>query len=278
MNRHFNQIIQNYHENRLSHAFLIETNDQETSFNDLKEILCQINCESKFEEMCQKCNLCHLIRTEQIPSLVVIRPDGMNIKKDQVLDLKQNFSTKPLYSKYNMYVVLNAEKLNASSANTLLKFIEEPEAGILGFFITNNKENIIDTIRSRCQILSNFYEGKSINNEQLRNIAIKYLQSVHITDDFSLTLNKEFLEENDLSKNDYQNLFQEFTNIYYALYKASIYSMDISADLQNLNFLLKKDSTYFLRQLKLVEKLETELGYNVNINLVLDRFVLETRS
>ena len=42
----------------------------------------------------------------------------------------------------------NAEKLNGSSANAMLKFVEEPTEGILGFFITNNKDVIIPTIKN----------------------------------------------------------------------------------------------------------------------------------
>jgi len=104
--------------------------------------LCKINCNETYQENCDNCNLCHLLNTEQLPSFIVIRPDGSTIKKEQVLELKQKFSTMPIYSKYNIYAILNSEKLNSSSANTLLKFIEEPERGIIGFFITNNKENI----------------------------------------------------------------------------------------------------------------------------------------
>lgn len=278
MSNQLENIYKSYHENHLSHAFLIETNDQELCLEDLKKILCRINCEQDYVDYCQKCNLCHLIQTEQLPSLLVIRPDGMTIKKDQVLELKQKFSTKPLFSKYNMYVVLNSERFNFSSANTLLKFIEEPEVGILGFFLTNNKENIIDTIKSRCQIFSNFYEESGVADECILSFAIAYLKKVHISHDLSVLDNREFLTRENFVKEDYLRFFQCIIQIYYLLYKDVMNLSPLPEEYSDLRFLLKKDAAFFLKQLKLVEALEQELGYNVNINLLLDRFVLETRS
>lgn len=272
------QIFNSYHENHLSHAFLIETNNQERCFKDLKLQLCKINCNETYQENCDNCNLCHLLNTEQLPSFIVIRPDGSAIKKEQVLELKQKFSTMPIYSKYNIYAILNSEKLNSSSANTLLKFIEEPERGIIGFFITNNKENIIDTIRSRCQIISNFYEESKVLNEDVFKSCIDYLKNVHISKDYSLFLNRDFLQDFSYSREDFILFFQYLIEIYYVLYQCSIRNISLEKKYEDLAFLLKKDSVYFLNQLKLVEELEKELSYNVNINLLLDRFVLETRS
>lgn len=271
-----NQILNSYHENKLSHAFLIETNDQEQCLKDLKLVISEINCENEYRNDCKLCNLCHMIETEQLPSLRIIKPDGQNIKKDQILELKQYFSTKPLFSKYNVYVILNAEKLNASSANTLLKFLEEPEEGILGFFITNNKENIIETIRSRCQIILNSYKNLK-EDDQILTICINYLKLVHESSDLSVFINKDFFEEKRYSREDYQKLFQSMINIYYNYYQVSL-GIKKKEENSNLDFLLKYDANFFLRQLMLIKNLEEEMSYNVNINLLLDRFVLETRT
>jgi len=273
---HLNQILQSYHEEHLSHAFLIETNDQEQCLLDLQEILCQINCEQVYDPNCQNCSLCHLLKSNNLPSFIIIRPDGQNIKKNQVLEMKQKFSTKPIYSKYNMYVMMNAEKFNASSANTILKFLEEPEEGILGFFLTNNKENIIDTIRSRCQIISNFYDVTNQEDDVFLQIVIDYLKDVYLSCE-SLDCNRSLLQKEQLLKENYTILFQTILNIYYLFYQVTLQIKSLPEIYEPLRFLLKRNSSYFLKQLKLVEELEHELSYNVNINLLLDRFVLEAR-
>lgn len=278
MSKQLEQIYQNYHEDHLSHAFLIETDNQERCLEELKTILCRMNCEQEYIHECEKCNLCHLIKTDQLPSLIIIRPDGMTIKKDQMLDLKHKFSVKPVFSKFNMYIILNSEKFNNSSANTLLKFIEEPENGLIGFFITNNKENIIDTIKSRCQIISNFYFEKNDFSSDILNLTIEYLKQIHISKDLSVLENRSFLANEFISKEIYPEIFQWMLNIYYLLYKDVLKISSLPSKYSELSFLLKKDASFFLKQLKLVEELEQELSYNVNINLLMDRFVLETRS
>ena len=126
------ELFNEYHEDRLSHAFLIETNHQEKCLENLLDFLGYINCIGDPEE---DDKLKRLIKNKSIPSLVIIEPDGQMIKKEQILALKDAFKTKPIFSKYNMYVILNAEQLNPSSANTMLKFLEEPEDYILGFFL-----------------------------------------------------------------------------------------------------------------------------------------------
>ena len=143
-------LVKKYNENQLSHVFLIETNDKAAALEDIKEFVKVINCNESYMEDCMKCNLCHLIATEQLPSLEIVSPDGQAIKKGQMEELKQKFSSIPYLSRYNTYIINDAEKFNASSANTMLKFIEEPEKNIIGFLITNNRENVISTIKSRC--------------------------------------------------------------------------------------------------------------------------------
>ena len=267
-------IINSYHEGRLSHAFLIETNDQEICLKELKLILGELNCESTYESSCDKCNLCHLIDIDNLPSLMIVRPDGMNIRKEQILNIKRTFSTKPIYSKFNMYIILNAEKLNASSANSILKFLEEPEEGILGFFVTNNKENMIDTIKSRCQILSAFYQENS-QNSTYQQLAIELLYDLHVNRENAIFHNRDRLEKS-LSKDEYQQIFQEMISIYLYFYKRSISKQIDNCTFLELQFLDKKSPAYLLQQLKLVQNLEQELSYNVNMNLLLDRLVLET--
>ena len=146
-----NEILKKYHEGRLAHAFLLETNDMERCYKDILDIVKEINCPHTFAPKCkEECNICNLIDNNNLPSLITINPDGQFIKRDQVNTLMNKFSTIPVFTKYNVYIVNEAHRLNNESANALLKFLEEPEDNILGFYITNNKEIVISTIRSRC--------------------------------------------------------------------------------------------------------------------------------
>jgi len=270
------ELLTHYHENKISHAFLLETNDQEMCLKNLLEFLSYIN---RTGDEVEDEKLFSLIETESLPSVKIIRPDGQNIKKDQILELKHFFQTKPTFSKYNMYVLLNAESLNSSSANTMLKFLEEPEENILGFFITNNKENIIDTIKSRCQIVLDYYDGVvSFSIPKVwQSIAVNYIKEYECVHDETLLYNKNVILPLLHDKKECFFFFQSIFQIYEELFCCKVKNISINEDYRSLEFLLKKESSYFLQQMQYVSKLLDDMNYNLNTQMLLDRFVLESR-
>ena len=114
-----------------------------------------------------------------------------------MIDLQKEFKNKSLYDNKKIYVIKEAEKLNASSANTILKFLEEPEKDIIAFLITTNRYKVIDTILSRCQILS-----LKENNFDL------FLDDSNV-DFANYILNPDlfFINYNELVKNEYSDKF-----------------------------------------------------------------------
>ncbi len=50
-------------------------------------------------------------------------------------------------------IIHQAEKMNMNSANSLLKFLEEPPANFMIILETQSLGKILPTIRSRCQII-----------------------------------------------------------------------------------------------------------------------------
>lgn len=112
ISREINNLVKRYSEGKLAHAFLLETNNMESCYKDVLNLIKVLNCNTEFKEEClESCNLCNLIDNLSLPSLIVINPDGASIKKGQVLELKERFATKPVYSRFNCYVINNCEKL-----------------------------------------------------------------------------------------------------------------------------------------------------------------------
>ena len=99
------ELLAKYRENKLAHAYLIETNNVNKALADTKEFIKIINCQETYKQDCSKCNICNLIDKNNLPSLKIITPDGTSIKKSQTIELKENFMSIPLYSKYNVYIM-----------------------------------------------------------------------------------------------------------------------------------------------------------------------------
>ena len=263
-----------YHDNKFSHAFLLETNNQDNCIKKLKQIIKIINCNNEYKENCNECNLCHLIDTFQLPNLILVEPEGQVIKKEQILNLKNTFLTKPIFSKKNIYIIKHAELLNSASANTMLKFLEEPEENIIGFFITDNKENVIDTIKSRCQIIS-AYEDKMENNieNEYNDIAISFVEQIEKNRHKALMYIKNELILKVENINDCKLLFQSILNIYQNLYLWKINKTKLE---EKIEFLKNKKLVEIIKNMNIIIKLLEQLQYNVNFQLVLERFVIES--
>ena len=75
------------------------------------------------------------------------------IRVDDAQDILRLLSLKSYEGGYKIMIVWMAEKMNIAAANKLLKQLEEPTDRTLIILITENEEDIIQTIRSRCQVL-----------------------------------------------------------------------------------------------------------------------------
>ena len=72
---------------------------------------------------------------------------------DEALDIVKSLSLKAYEGGYKVMIIWMAEKMNLACANKLLKLIEEPPSKTIFILIAEDEEQIISTIRSRCQIL-----------------------------------------------------------------------------------------------------------------------------
>ena len=274
-------LVKYYHENKMAHAYLIETNDIEKCLSDLLVVIKQIFCQDEFKEDCNKCNICNLINQNYLPSLIIISPDGMNIKKDQIIELKKKFSTVPVYTKENIYVIKNAEKLNGASANTMLKFLEDPEPNILGFFITDNANNVISTIRSRCEIIKFIYNSDELNINSIKNeyndkylVAIDYIYGLEVEKSKGILYNRDVILCKFKERDSIKLIFKIILIIYEELLKKVI-GLENNFDFLKIDKLdvLTKDDV--LKRINLIIQFIEDIDSNVNIELLLDKFVIE---
>ncbi|WP_100613681.1 DNA polymerase III subunit [Confluentibacter citreus] len=72
---------------------------------------------------------------------------------DEAQDIVKSLSLKAYEGGYKVMIIWMAEKMNTACANKLLKLIEEPPSKTVFILITEDEEQIINTIKSRCQIL-----------------------------------------------------------------------------------------------------------------------------
>lgn len=139
----------------ISHAYVIETKGvrDKTSFalSFAKSLLCPKIYTNL--EQCNGCSQCERIEMDSFSDFQIIETDTMQIKKNQLLDLQVSFSTKSTEGNRRVYLIKDADKLNESASNTILKFLEEPDNDIVAILQTDNIYQLLPTILSRCQYI-----------------------------------------------------------------------------------------------------------------------------
>ena len=136
--------------NRLSHLYLISGPSGSGKVKLADEVSYLILNQNKPENK----HLRHQIKQHLHSNVMFIEPDGLTLKKEQIIALQQEFSKTGLVKGPRIYVINHVEKMSQSAANSLLKFMEEPQNHeVYGFLLTDNLQDVIQTIKSRSQML-----------------------------------------------------------------------------------------------------------------------------
>ena len=258
---YINKIIEN---NKVSHAYLIEINDYDTDkeyiFSFIKMILCNISYEKLAKE---NNNIINLIDNNDYPDIKVIEPEGSTIKKSQMIDLQKDYSNKSLLDGKRIYVVKEADKLNPASANTILKFLEEPEEDIIAILLTTNRYKIIETILSRCQILT----LKENSIPVIEDDVFDLLKCVVYPGDFFIKYNgiiTDVIPDKDIARDK----LSEIEDIIISYLDKKYESIEIDEKLVKL--FKDIDDKKLLNSLSIIEEEIKKLEFNVNYKLWLD--------
>jgi DNA polymerase III delta prime subunit len=89
---------------------------------------------------------------DQHPDLIRLETDG-SVKIDQIRNLKKQLQSKPYSARAKVALIPTADKLTLPAQNALLKILEEPPAKTSIILIATQKESLLPTIISRCQII-----------------------------------------------------------------------------------------------------------------------------
>lgn len=111
-------------------------------------------CTGDNEKPCGKCLSCRQIETGSHPDFMLISPDGASIKIDQVRELQREAALMPYYGRRRIGLIDVAEKMTVQAANSLLKTLEEPVGEAVFILISSARQQLLDTIISRCRILA----------------------------------------------------------------------------------------------------------------------------
>ena len=140
--------------NQVSHAYLL-SGSKGTPLKEVALFIAQsLVCEHPSPLACEECLSCTRIQNESYVDFQFINKAGVNINKDVIEQLQEDFAMTALEEQgKKIYIIHLIEKANVVAINKLLKFLEEPGEDIYGILTTENISKVLPTIISRCQVI-----------------------------------------------------------------------------------------------------------------------------
>jgi DNA polymerase-3 subunit delta' len=139
---------------KLHHALLIQGPSGLGKANFALELAQLLLCKArKGEKVCGVCQSCLLNAANNHPDLHVVESDKQ-IGVDQIRDAIKTLVSSAHMSGAKVLIIYHAHTMTESSANALLKTLEEPTANTFLLLTTDKPERILPTIRSRCEKLA----------------------------------------------------------------------------------------------------------------------------
>ncbi len=136
---------------KISHAYIF--NGQKGSGKKMlaEALAATLLCEKHGRDACGVCHSCKQALSHNNPDICYVTHEKAGISVDDVRQqINATISVKPYAAEYKVYIVDEAEKMNPSAQNALLKTIEEPPSYAVILLLTSNEEILLPTIHSRC--------------------------------------------------------------------------------------------------------------------------------
>lgn len=145
---------------RLSHAYLFIVPDEEFMGEILKVFASVIACDDA-ENLSSRNS--KLILEGLHPDVITYPKKKETVTVEEVADLIENTFIKPFESDKKIFIINNADKMNVTAQNKLLKTLEEPPKNTYILLGAKNESSLLSTVKSRTKIFNLFtFDDKTL--------------------------------------------------------------------------------------------------------------------
>ena len=166
------------------HAYIIEGAYGTGKHTVATLAACSIMCNDPKCTPDNRCNMCRKILNGNCTDVRFFDA----FKVDDVRKIKETLYESPTECDYKIYILNNTEKMNIKAQNALLISLEDPPKNVIFFLLCTDATVLLETIRSRAQIL----RTKPLSGEQIKS----YLKSNRLFLGDTDTLDEVILSSN----------------------------------------------------------------------------------
>jgi DNA polymerase-3 subunit delta' len=159
---------------KVSHAYIINGPDKSGKMMLAEAFAMALQCEQGGADACMECHSCKQAAGRNHPDIIYVQHEKPNtISVDDIrTQVNNDITIKPYSSRHKIYIIDEAEKMNIQAQNALLKTIEEPPAYAVILLLSNNADNFLPTITSRCVTLN----IKAVPDDKILSYLMKQYQ------------------------------------------------------------------------------------------------------
>jgi len=136
------------HPAAMTHAWLLTGPPGSGRSTAARAFAAALQCE---QGGCGHCHACTTTLAGTHPDVTLVATEGVFIRVDTARPLVELASRAPSQGRWRVVVVEDADRLNDSSGNVLLKAVEEPAARTVWLLCAPSPQDVLVTLRSRCR-------------------------------------------------------------------------------------------------------------------------------
>lgn len=161
-------------EDKVSHAYIFNGPEASGKMMLAEAFAMALQCEGEGKRPCLECRSCRQAADHNQPDIIYVLHEKPNtIGVDDIrTQINNDIDIKPYSSRYKVYIVDEAQKMNQQAQNALLKTIEEPPAYAIILLLTTNADSFLQTILSRCITLN----LKAVKEDKIKEYLMKHYQ------------------------------------------------------------------------------------------------------
>ena len=255
-----------------SHAYLLSVSSLELAYPYAKELAREIISQEINKDSFEYEDISYKIENDEFDDLYVVNPDTIGINNEEINKLLNYMETKSLRENgRRVYIIYGFERLSTIISNKILKFLEEPQDNIYAILLTENFEKILPTIISRCQVMNLSFPKKEDNEVEID--LMKDLLT-NIVD----KKKKMIAYENDYFKDAFTDrlLFYDKFEVLERIISETLNSKYQKKDNKYICDSFKEfSSNTIINILDITNRLKCLIKNNINLNLLLDRYIIE---